>query len=110
MENFVLAEVEYALNNGYSKRAKRHMKRNLYKETKKLRNDIILEMKNMHNESDIKNELSYNDFKTSFLEIFDNKLVVISKYNKLFIIGKFKIEQSQCKKLAFVIFEKFILL
>ena len=63
MENFVLAEVEYALNNGYSKRAKRHMKRNLYKETKKLRNDIILEMKNMHNESDIENELSYNDFK-----------------------------------------------
>lgn len=45
MEKFVLDEVDYALHHGYSRRAKRHMVRNLHKELEK------------------HFQLTYNDFK-----------------------------------------------
>lgn len=45
MEKFVLDEVDYALQHGYSRRAKRHMVRNLHKELEK------------------HFQLTYNDFK-----------------------------------------------
>jgi hypothetical protein len=52
MESFILNEVEYAINNGYSRRARRFMRRNLQKELNKFNYLIVQDEQNNGLKSD----------------------------------------------------------